>query len=44
MPAKGTKQVRKPHNRHKKIDIGGIKVNDPFSKPIKVKGVWKKKK
>jgi hypothetical protein len=44
MPAKGTKRVRKAHVRHKKVGIGNIKINDPLSKPTKVKAVWKKKK
>jgi len=44
MPAKGTKRVRKAHVRHSKVGIGSMKVNDPFSKPVKVKGVWKKKR
>lgn len=44
MPKKGTKRVRKPHIRRKKIDVFGMKIDDPFSEPIKVKGTWKKKK
>ena len=44
MPAKGTKRVRKAHVRHHKVGIGNIKINDPFRDPVKVKGVWKKKK
>jgi hypothetical protein len=44
MPKKGTKMVRRPHTRRKKVGFKGLKVYDPFSEPTKVKGVWKKKK
>jgi hypothetical protein len=45
MPAKGTKKV-KAHKRRKYLvhdKFSGVKIEDPFSKPTKVKEHYRKK-